>query len=65
MTAPDTTAKSKTARHFDEGATVYHKTHGYGIIMVGFDGEKYPRFDATKTTGTSATRVWPTDCDER
>lgn len=52
------TAKAKTARHFDVGAAVYHKTHGYGVVMAGFGGERYPYFAATKTTGTTGTRVW-------
>jgi hypothetical protein len=53
---------AKTARHFDEGARVFHKEHGDGIVRVSpYTGEKYPYFESTKTTGTPMTRLYPAD----
>lgn len=53
------TGSAKTARHFAEGARVFHKTYGVGTILVSpyRDHAKYPKFDGG-TTGTTATRVW-------
>lgn len=53
--------KPRTPRHFEVGATVYHREHGQGVIRVNGFGERYPYFEGTKTTGTTMTRVYAED----
>lgn len=54
--APNTSIKSMTCKNFDEGARVYHKEYGYGVVRISTNGQKYPRFEGS--TGTPYTRVW-------
>lgn len=52
-----TTPPPRTARNFPEGTLVSHKEHGAGVVRVDFQGQHYPYFEGTKTTGTPYTRV--------
>lgn len=58
------TKEPKTARHFEIGTVVCHGTFGKGVVLARPNGERYPYFAASKTTGTASTRVWSDSAPE-